>query len=145
MATVERGDRQREDRRARSTARSSSLGPSARHVRCRSATAVLVAATPLGAAACRAAVRGMPRKPPQLHQLQPERFNSRDEAVQCSAVDDQADQRGLGSLPRSRWSGSGAASIPGVSRPATRKAYSVLTMLCEVWWGVSEDIIGETE
>lgn len=143
MATVERGDRQREDRRARSTARSSSLGPSARHVRCRSASAVLVAATPLGAAACRAAVRGMPRKPPQLHQIQPERFNSRDETVQCSAVDDQTDQRGLGSrrarvewVERPEYSGRQPPGDP----EGVLSAHDGLQS-----GGFSDDIIGETE
>jgi hypothetical protein len=85
----------------------------------------------------------MVRKPPQLNQLQPERLDPRDEAVQCGAVDYQTDQRGLGSR---------RARVEWVERPehsgrqppgdpeGVLSAHDALQS-----GGVSDDIIGETE
>jgi hypothetical protein len=85
----------------------------------------------------------MPRKPPQLNQLQAERLDSRDEAVQCGAVDRQTDQRGFGSrragvewVERAEYSG----RQPPCDPEGVLSAHDALQS-----GGVSEDIIGETE
>jgi hypothetical protein len=83
MATVEPGNLPRALHRPLPTTQPISLGPPAPAPAC-------------GAATCRAPVRGTPRKLLQLNQLQPERLDPRDEAVQRGTVGHRTDQQGLG-------------------------------------------------
>jgi hypothetical protein len=85
----------------------------------------------------------MPRKPPQLNQLQPERLDSGDEAVQCGAVDHQTDQRGLGSRrARVEWveRPEHSGRQPPCDPEGVLSAHDALQ-----FDGVSDDIIGEME